>query len=178
MKKNSKTIPLFRHKTTGTSVAVGTPRAGAVDDFGNLWVTVAGSGGAAAVVAAASSAGATLVVEPGQWSVFSVPASATQPVATQAASLTARNVARSISATLNATAAQPSLLLELFDVTGATVLWSVRLGPLSAGSTLVFTQLVEIPGLSTNSAMTLRLSAAPAATNFGSVALTGFIAPA
>jgi hypothetical protein len=120
--------------------------------------------------------GAALVSLPGDWAINHVPVAATQATITRAASPgTGRHVCTSITAHLGAVAVNGTQILNLRDgTTGAgTILWSARLGPLVVGSS----DHIELTGLnivgSANTAMTLEFAAAPAATNFETVSMTG-----
>ncbi len=110
-----------------------------------------------------------------QWAVYQTPAAATQATIGKAAVAARRHVATSVTVCLNAVAAQAApVVFNLRDgATGAgTVKWSVSLiAP--AGYSQCVALPVNIPG-STNTAMTLESAAAPAASNFATVALSGY----
>lgn len=112
---------------------------------------------------------------PTDWSIFHTPAVATQPVATKAAVTAQKHVCTSISATIAAVAAQGLIQLNLRDgITGVgTIIWSKQVALPVGGVWEVNLTDLSIPG-SIGNAMTLELSGAPAATNYGSVALTGY----
>lgn len=136
----------------------------------------------AAVLAAQSAAGAQLVTRPGDWSVNHTPAVSTQATITRAAGgAGVRHVCTSIDAAyiIPAGVNPAGITLNLRDGgTGAgTILWSRRFGlGVAVGGDAQ--QEVSITGLNivgtANTAMTLEFSAAPAATAFQSVALTGY----
>lgn len=107
------------------------------------------------------------------WAVQHQPAAAAAATISRAAVAKQRHVATSVTVCLGATAAQTSLIFNLRDgATGAgTILWSVRLSGAASTNSCVAIP-VWIPG-SVNTAMTLESAAAPAATNFATVALTG-----
>lgn len=130
----------------------------------------------AAVLSAFSSVGGLLVSTPGQWAAFQTPAAATQATCNRVAAAGVSHVCNSIAATINGTAAQPALILVLRDgATGAgAIIWSLRLGPVVIGdSKEFFLSGLNIVGTAGN-AMCLEFTTAPAATNFESVAMTGF----
>lgn len=162
MRRNSKIINVFRCKQTaqGTIWATddGCPMVGTVDKYGNQWVSIANTG-------------------PTGTSITAAPAAATQATVTQAAAgIGLSNVAQTISASIAAVNAQPILTLVLRD--GATgvgpIIWQINMGPVLAGDSKQFTANVNIPG-SANTAMTLEFTAAPAAGNFETVALTSYV---
>jgi hypothetical protein len=130
----------------------------------------------AANVAAFSGVGALMSAGPGEWAIQQTPAAATQATITRAAGgAGVRHVCRSITCSILATAAQGQIIVNLRDgATGVgTILWSAQFA-LAAGTSdrLPLTGL-NIVG-SANTAMTLETAAAPAATNFASVALSGY----
>jgi hypothetical protein len=132
--------------------------------------------GSAANLAAFSGLGSALVHLPGDWAINHVPAAAAQATITRAAGAAGvRHVCTSISAHLGAVAVNGTQIINLRDgASGAgTILWSGRLGPLVVGTS----DHIEISGLnivgSAATAMTLEFAAAPAATNFETVSLTG-----
>jgi hypothetical protein len=117
----------------------------------------------------------TNIIAPVNWSLSHTPAAATQATVTKAAAVGVQHIAEAISYTVGAVAAQAVLTIALRDgATGAgTIIWSLTVGPLAAGSNLSFSQAgLNIPGTRGN-AMTLEFTTAPAATNFESVALVG-----
>ncbi len=109
------------------------------------------------------------------WAVQHQPAAAAQATISKAAVATRRHVATSITVCVSAVAAQGTLIFNLRDgATGAgTILWSVRLMAPAGQGMCVSSGPVDIPG-SLNTAMTLESAAAPAATNFATVALAGY----
>lgn len=136
-----------------------------------------GRSGSAANVNANSATGAELVMQPGQWSVFSTPSSATQATASQAAGgAGVRNVCQSISATLAAgsTAQAVAAILNLRDgASGAgSIRWSKQVILPANGVWEVSISGLNIVG-SAATAMTLEFSAAGATGTFESVSMTG-----
>lgn len=126
-----------------------------------------------------SSVGAALVAPPGNWSAFQTPAVATQATCNRAGLAGNRNICTSIQGNVSAVAAQGVLVLVLRDgATGVgTIIWSTNLGPVLVGSNVPFALSgLNIPG-TTGNQMTLEFTAAPAAGNFESVAMTGYQAP-
>jgi hypothetical protein len=133
--------------------------------------------GSAANVALTSAANALLTTPPGMWSVYHVPAAATQATATKAAGAAGvRHICTSLSATVSTvgTAQTAALILNLRDgATGAgTVLWSTQISlPVST------TWQLSLPGLfipgTAATAMTIEFSAANATASFASVQMTG-----
>jgi hypothetical protein len=108
------------------------------------------------------------------WAIQHQPAAAAAATISRAAVAGVRHVATSVTVCLTATAAQTGLAFNLRDgATGAgTILWTVKLS--GAASTNACVALpVHIAG-SPNTAMTLESASAPAATNFATVALTGY----
>lgn len=135
--------------------------------------------GSAANLAAFSTIGAQLVSPPGQWSAFQTPAVSTISTVTRAAAgAGVRNVCNSIAFSMGGPAIQTNLTVVLRDgATGAgAILWSMH----TAGQPANGGQVFEISGLNipgtANTAMTLEFTAAPVATNFESVAMTGCVA--
>jgi hypothetical protein len=112
------------------------------------------------------------------WSITNQPATATQATITKAAAPGQRHVATSISAVISAVAAQPAIHVNLRDgATGAgTILWSQTVAVGAGGVAAIQLGGLNIPGTGGN-AMTLETDAAPAATNFASVSLTGYDTP-
>lgn len=159
-----------RQGPTGDIVSLndGTPGMCHIDRFGNLWtVSASGAGGGGSPAPAIGSS----------FSIFSTPAAATQATATQpAAGATARNVITSLAWTVGAVAAQAVLTLVVRDGASGVgpIIWAQTVGPLAAAGQLSG----QLPGLnitgSLNTDMTVEFTAAPAATNFESVAATGY----
>jgi hypothetical protein len=109
-----------------------------------------------------------------RWSIQHQPAAAAAATITRSAVTAMRHVATSVTVCVNAVAAQGTLIFNLRDgATGAgTILWSVRLmAPIGYGSCVSLP--IDIPG-SAGAAMTLESASAPAASNFATVALTGY----
>lgn len=130
----------------------------------------------AANLAAFSGLGAAVAAPPGEWSVEHRPAVSTRATITRAAGAAGvRHVCRSITASLVAVAAQTIVDVLLRDgATGAgTVLWSARLQVQAGDSKQITLTGLNIVG-SAATAMTLEFSAAPVATNFEGVAMTGY----
>jgi hypothetical protein len=126
-------------------------------------------------LAAVSGQGAGLVNGPGQRAAFQTPAAATQATCNFAAIAGARNICKSITWAVEAIIAQGDLTLVLRD--GATgvgaILWAMRAGSYVIGTSGNYSiSGLDIVG-SVNTAMTLEFTAAPAAGNFESVAMTG-----
>lgn len=109
------------------------------------------------------------------WAINHAPAAATQATISKAAAAKTRHVATSITICVSAVAAQSSLQFNLRDgASGAgTVVWTARLGGAASTFQCVTSGPVYIVG-SVNTAMTLESSAAPAATNFATVSLSGY----
>lgn len=125
-----------------------------------------------------SGAGAALVRSGGDWAQQDTPAAATQATTSRAAGAAGtRHVCTSITISLAAVAAQVPLIFNLRDgATGAgTILWSVTLNAPAANGRDVVISGLSIVG-SDATAMTLESAAAPAATNFAAVAMTGYSA--
>lgn len=133
----------------------------------------------AANLSLAASSGATLIAQPGHWSINHTPAANTQATITRAGTGANRHVCTSITATLIglAAAAEATVLVNLRDdVSGAgTILWSTRLlvTGTSGSETGITLSNLSILG-SAGNAMTLEFAAAGGANTFSSVALTGF----
>jgi len=126
-----------------------------------------------------SSVGAAMVAPPGNWAAFQTPAAATQATCNRAGLAGNRNICNSIQANVSAVAIQGVLVLVLRDGASGVgaILWSTNLGPVVIGSNIPFAiSGLNIVGTSGNQ-MTLEFTAAPAATNFESVAMTGYQAP-
>lgn len=133
---------------------------------------------AAAVIAGTTQPAAQLTALPGEWSVNHTPVANTQATASKAAGAAGvRHVCRSISAMLNAltAAAETTVLLNLRDgATGAgTILWSLRLHAIPAGTTGIAISNLNIFG-SAATAMTLEFAAAGGANTFESVSMSGY----
>lgn len=131
----------------------------------------------ATILALTSATAGPFAVPPGQWAVTSNPAAATQATATKAAGAsTVRHVANCVTVGLVAVAAQTApLVFNLRDgATGAgTVLWSVAfIGQAGVAQPPVTFCGLNIPGTAAT-AMTLESAAAPGASNFAFVTLTG-----
>jgi hypothetical protein len=140
----------------------------AVDLNGILWTRDIAAGGP---LPPAGEPGSPIIA-------FDTPAAATAPDAdTPTAGAGFRNILQNLTVTLNAVAAQGVLTVVVRDgATGAgTILYSFFIGPLAAGTS----QIINIPGLniygSDDTEMTVETTAAPAATNFASIAWTGII---
>lgn len=130
----------------------------------------------AANLAAFLGVGGLVTAGPGEWAIQHTPAAATQATITRAAGgAGVRHVCRSVTCSILATAAQGQIILNLRDgATGAgTILWSSQFSLGAASSDRITLSGLNIVG-SGNTAMTLEVAAAPAATNFASVALTGY----
>lgn len=129
----------------------------------------------AANLSAFSGLGGLIAAPPGEWAIEHRPAAATAATITRAAGAAGvRHVCKSITASIVATAAQGQIDVLLRDgATGAgTVLWSARLAAAAGtGQTVVLNGLNIVGSAAT--AMTLEFAAAPAATNFAGVALSG-----
>jgi hypothetical protein len=134
-------------------------------------------GRSANVNSATASNLALLVGSPAFWSVTHAPASATQATASKAALASTRHIAKSVHICLSAVAAQAALTINLRDgATGAgTVLATWYIAGAAGTSSCIDTTDLNILG-TTNTAMTLESSAAPAATNSVTVTLTGISA--
>ena len=109
------------------------------------------------------------------WAVNHAPAAATKPTISKAAVAGIRHVATSATICVSGVAAQPDLVFNLRDgATGAgTVLWTARMAAVIGTANCFASPPFNIPG-SLNTAMTLEAAAAPAATNFATVTLTGY----
>lgn len=130
----------------------------------------------AAVLGARSSFGAVMTSRPGDWSIEHRPAVSTLATVTRAAGAAGvRHVCTSIFATLAPVAAQGPIYVLLRDGAAGVgpVLWSAVMM-----STVGFTADAILSGLnivgSAATAMTLEFSAAPVATNFQAVSMTGY----
>lgn len=124
--------------------------------------------------------GSQLMTGPGEWAINQAPAAATQATVTRAAAgAGVRHVCKSITVSIAAVAAQGAITFNLRDgASGAgTILWTVTLiAPAGNGRDVTIGNL-NIVG-SANTAMTLESAVAPAATNFATVAMTGYDAVA
>ena len=112
----------------------------------------------------------------GNWGIQHTPAASTQATITRAAGTgLMRHVATSATVCIVATAAQTALAFNLRDgATGAgTIIWSVSLAGTAGTGQCVPSGPIHLVG-STATAMTLESSAAPTATNFVTVTLTGY----
>lgn len=130
----------------------------------------------AANLSAAQAPFPLLSANPGQWAIQQTPGSATQATITRAAGgAGVRHVCNSISISLLAVAAQGQIIFNLRDgASGAgTILWSISVIALAGDSKQITISGLQIFGTA-NTAMTLESAAAPAATNFATVALTGY----
>lgn len=130
----------------------------------------------ASVLSGATQSQGLLVAKPGEWAIQHTPAAATQATITRAAGgAGVRHVCRSITCSIVAIAAQGQIIVNLRDgATGAgTILWSAQFALLAGTSDRITLGDLNIVG-SANTAMTLEVAAAPAATNFASVSLTGY----
>jgi hypothetical protein len=112
---------------------------------------------------------------PTDWTVVSTPAVSTQATATKAAQAGMAHVCTGIFASLMAVAAQTIILLNLRDgATGAgTILWSKQYVVPINGVLDINVPDLSIKGTIGN-AMTLEWSAAPVATNYEAVTMTGY----
>jgi hypothetical protein len=175
--------------TVAVADADGTPNNPSADVVGNLGpngptrVTVLGYNGASkdrlrtqsvANSANAFQAGVQQADFPGQWAVINAPAAATAATISKAAVASTKHVAKSITVCISAVAAQPNIVFNLRDgATGAgTVVWTALLSA-AAGTSQCQSATFTIIG-STNTAMTLESSTAPAATNFATVSVSGY----
>lgn len=125
-----------------------------------------------------SSEGAALSTGPGEWAIQAAPAAATQATASRAAAGAGnRNVLTSVTVSIGAVAAQAPLGFVVRDgASGAgTILWRCLLGSAAGGCQTVTISGLNIIGTA-NTAMTVESLAAPAATNFATVAASGYIA--
>jgi hypothetical protein len=130
----------------------------------------------AALLAAQRADTAQLITEPGQWGIQHTPAAATQATISQGGRhRTARHVAASATVCIVATAAQAALAFNLRDgATGAgTIVWSVSLAGTAGTGQCVSSPRINLVG-SAGHGDDLESSAAPAATNFATVSLTGY----
>jgi hypothetical protein len=112
----------------------------------------------------------------GNWSVYHVPATATQATITKAAVSGYRHVCNSITATVaaNSTAQTPLTVYLRDGATGAgTILWAGTVAAPANGLGGVCVGGLNIIG-SENTAMTLEFSAAGVANSAQAVTLTGF----
>jgi hypothetical protein len=155
----------------GSRMAGGTAVVVAVDGVGVMWTR---SADATLPAPAAPTPGAPLTF-------FDTPAAATAPDAdTPAQGAGTINVLDTLTVSLNAVAAQGVLTVVVRDgATGAgAILYSFFIGPLAAGTSMVV-QLTDLNIRGTaDTELTVETTAAPAATNFCSIACTGHIAAA
>lgn len=119
--------------------------------------------------------GASKSTAPSEWSVERRPPVDIQATVTRAAAVGARHVAKSITWSMVAVAAQTLVDVLLRDGAAGvgTVLWSQRVQVPAGDSRQVTVSGLNIVG-SSDAAMTLEFSAAPVATNYQGVALTGY----
>lgn len=120
--------------------------------------------------------GGVIVAGPGEWAIQHQPAAATQATVTRAAGgAGVRHVCRSITVSILAVAAQGQIIVNLRDgATGAgTILWSAGFVLAAGTSDRIALSGLNIIGTA-NTAMTLEVAAAPAATNFAQVAMSGY----
>ncbi len=160
-------------------------RPAAVLAFASLHSLNTGTPGGASIIAGAASwsnlgaaikSGVTMVEQSGHWSQSHEPAVTVRGTTTKAASAIVRHVCTGFSGSLVAVAAIAApIYLRLRDgATGAgTILWSMAfVAPVGTCINYALSGLC-IAGTSGN-AMTLEWSAAPGATNFQAVSMTGF----
>lgn len=130
----------------------------------------------AANLAAQSGTGAQISTEPGQWSIFSAPGAAVQATATIAASPGVSHVLRTISASLQAVAAQaaPVQVVVRDGASGVgAIIWTERLF-VTTGFDIRFTMTgLTLKGTAGN-AMTVEFTGAAAAGNFETLSATGY----
>lgn len=134
--------------------------------------------GSAVNLATLGGVGAAVVADRGEWSVESRPAVGVVATATRAAGgVGVRNVCRSLSASVLAIAAQGQVDVVVRDGAAGlgAVLWSTRFALALGASDRVSLSGINIVGTA-NTAMTIEFLAAPAATNFEGVAMTGCLA--
>jgi hypothetical protein len=127
------------------------------------------------VLSAALGIGSQLVSSPGEWVAVSQPAVSVVATATRAAGAAGvRHVCRSISVSLSTVVAQTPVDVVLRDgASGAgAILWVGTLSAVAGDSKTIEKHGLNIPG-SAATAMTLEFQAAPVATNFERVTLTG-----
>ncbi len=125
-----------------------------------------------------SGTGATLCARPGDWAIEHRPAVSTQATITRSAGgAGVRHICTSVACSIVPVVNQSPIDVVLRDggAGAGTVLWSTRLNA-SAG----FAISQNLSGLnivgSANTAMTLEFTAAPTATNFAGVSMTGYAA--
>lgn len=130
---------------------------------------------AALVFAAPALAQVVVAREPTEWGVMAQPGAASAPVAAKAAAPGVRHVARSITVCISAVAAQPDIRFVLRDgpTTTGTIIWITRAAAVIGTSFCTTSPPMNLIG-TVNTVMTLESSAAPAATNFATVSLTGY----
>lgn len=150
----------------------------AYDQFAQSWLTlVSATAETMAPSGGASGHGALIVSEPGEWTITHAPVAATVATATRAAGLAGtRHVLTSFCADLNAVAAQPAPLTFVVR-DGASgvgaILYQRRLNALAGATASIEMVGLHIVG-SDATAMTVEVTAAPAATNFATVSASGF----
>ncbi len=120
-------------------------------------------------------ANAALVRHPPEWAVQHQPAAATAAIISRAAAAGIRHVATGATVCAVGVAAQPALAFNLRDgATGAgTILWTAKLSAAAGATACLASPPLNLYG-TTNTAMTLESAAAPAATNFATVSLSGY----
>lgn len=152
--------------------------SGAVSLFNNGATLDRGRSASAVNLATFDGVGAAVGASPGEWPVEARPAAGLVATATRAAGgVGVRNVCRSITTSLISTAAQTQVDVVVRDgITGVgTILWSARFAGVIGTSSNLGLSGLNIVG-SANTAMTIEFLAAPAATNFQGVAMTGCLA--
>lgn len=135
-------------------------------------------GASAAHLALFSGVGVPLSADPGEWAVNAAPAAATIATASRAAGAVGeRHVCRSLCFTIAAVAAQAPLEFVVRDgASGAgAILFRGRLSCVVGDSRDITLSGLNIVG-SAATAMTVESVAAPAATNFATVSMTGYSA--
>lgn len=154
---------LLSQQTAAAYATNGDPAKARVGSFGDVWASL-------------SKPGFQGITQANAFDIFHLPAAATQATIAQAAAgANKRNVLTELTFTTDAVAAQAMQTVEVLD--GAAAIWSCRFGAFGAGLSGIHT--VYFPqGLvgTANTAMTIRFTAAPAATNSNSIAGAGFIA--
>lgn len=136
----------------------------------NRALTAANMGGG--ITSSSFAGGGTMAGRPGEWTAFSDPGTSAQATVTKAAVAARSHVITSISACVLAVVSQAGLTLQLRD--GATVIgsWKFPIPPSGQGRDFVLSGLNIV--IATNTAVTLEFTAAPTATNFESVVMTGY----
>lgn len=133
-------------------------------------------GASASTLGGQSGVGASLVTNPGQWTLVHTPAAAAQPTASKAAVAATRHVITSLVATVapGATAQGPVLVHIRDGATGAgTIMWSGYLQAPANGFASLSSGPINVIGTA-NTALTVEFAAATAANVVGSVAATGY----